>query len=102
MRRQVIVRLKDCKATYTKTIRTMYYYTTVQYGYDVFDDFKDLMPGQEIYVKVGNRYCTWISYEEAEDAANSGAYESIEEYIYCRLLEDYSLNYHIENYLPNY
>ena len=98
--KQVIVRLRDCRTTHAKTIRIRYYYTQSQYEYEVFDDFKDLMPGQEIYVKIGNRYATWISYEEAEDAVNSGDFKDIEEYIYCKLLDNYSLDYHIEDYLP--
>lgn len=100
--RQVIVRLRDCRPTYTKTIKTCYYYSQAQYKSEVFNDFENLMPGQEIYVKIGNRYCIWITYEEAESASNSGDYDSVEDYIYNKLVRDYSLNYHVENYLPRY
>ena len=100
--RQVIVRLRDCRATNYKTLKVEHYFYASQYKSLVFEHFKDLMPGQEIYVKVGNKYSTWITYEEAENAVNSGECSSIEEYIHSRLFEDYLVHYYIENYLLHY
>ena len=60
--KQVIVRLRDCRTNRIKTIRKHYYYTKAQYEFDVYDDFKDLMPGQEIWVKFGNQHDEFITY----------------------------------------
>lgn len=99
--RQVIVRLRDCRPTYTKTIRTRYYYSQAQYKQQVYDDFKDLLPGQEIYIKIGNQFSAYISYEDnAKDSEID--YIDFDDELYDNLTNNYNINYYIEKYLPKY
>ena len=100
--KQVIVRVKDCRPTYSKTIARYYFYCVSSYMYDVLDCVKNLLPGQEIEIKVGNQYITWVSYEDMLEAINSGDYESERDFLYHRLLNDSSLVYYIKEYLPVY
>ena len=99
--RHVIVRLRDCRPTYTKTIRTRYYYSQAQYKHEVYNDFKDLLPGQEIYVKIGNQFSAYISYEDnARDSEID--YVDFDDELYDNLTNDYNINYYMERYLPQY
>ena len=99
--KQVIVRLRDCRPTYTKTIRTRYYHSQAQYKHQVFDDFKDLLPGQEIYIKIGNQFRAYISYEDnIRDSEVDNVSE--EDELYDNLTNNYNINYYMERYLPQY
>lgn len=99
--RQVIVRLRDCRPTYIKTIKKCCYYSQAHYKQQVFDDFKDLLPGQEIYIKIGNQFSAYISYEDnAKDSEID--YIDFEDELHDNLINNYSINYYIERYLPRY
>lgn len=99
--KQVIVRLRDCRTNRIKTIRKRYYYSKAQYEFDVYDDFKDLMPGQEICVKFGNQHEEFITYEEvfadAETDKSDFDYE-----LYYRLTMSCNITHYLEQYLPRY
>lgn len=99
--KQVIVRIRDCKATGFKTVATAYYYSKNQYRDEVIDFVKTLMPHQEIYVKVGNQYSKYISYEEIVERYQN-TLETVDEVLYDELLDDGTLNYYIKEYLPRY
>ena len=99
--KQVIVRIRDCRPTYTKTIAKYYFYCVSSYEYDVMDCIKTLLPGQEIWIKVGNLYSKYISYEELmENSQIDGI--TMEEELYNNLKNDYSLNYYMKEYLLQY
>ena len=99
--KQVIVRIRDCRPTYTKTIAKYYFLCVSSYEYDVMDCIKTLLPGQEIWIKVGNLYSKYISYEELmENSQIDGI--TMEEELYNNLKNDYSLNYYMKEYLPQY
>lgn len=59
------------------------------------------MPGQEVYVKVGNLYGYFVSYEEILDDMTVDHCDFDEE-LYNKLLNNYSLNYYLKEYLPTY
>lgn len=99
--RQVIVRLRDCRPTYSKTIRIRYYYSQAQYKSQVFDDFKDLMPGQEIYVKIGNQYATFIEYEDVDECARIDDF-TFDQELWHKLVDSHSILYYLRDYLPQY
>ena len=99
--KQIIIRVRDCRPTYTKTIKSFYFYSCSSYEYDAYDCVKDLMPGQELYIKVGNQYAKFISYEDVQEYCNEEnmTFDSALRHL---LFEDYSLNYNIKEYLPQY
>lgn len=99
--KQVIVRIKDCRATYTRTLAVAYFYSVSQYESEVLDFVKGLMPHQEIYVKVGNQYSKYISFEELVELYENTT-ESVDDVIYHELIDDEDLMYHIKEYLPRY
>lgn len=99
--KQVIVRIRDCRATGVKTVATAYYYSKNQYRDEVIDFVKTLMPHQEIYVKVGNQFSKYISYEEIVERYQN-TLETVDEVLYDELLDDGTLNYYIKEYLPRY
>lgn len=99
--KQVIVRIRDCRPTYTKTIARYYFYCVSSYEYDVMDCVKTLLPGQEIWIKIGNQYSKFVSYEEILEACALNK-TSFEEELRYQLLEDYSVNYNMKEYLPVY
>lgn len=99
--KQVIVRIRDCRATGYKTVATAYYYSKNQYRDEVIDFVKTLMPHQEIYVKVGNQFSKYISYEDIVQRYEN-TLETIDEVLYDELLDDGTLNYYIKEYLPRY
>ena len=106
--KQVIVRIRDCRPTYTKTIARYYFYSVYSYQYDVMDCVKTLLPGQEIYIKIGNLYSKYISYEDVDEACSinnslivyDDEWETFEDALYGQLLEDYNVNYYMKKYLP--
>ena len=99
--KQVIVRLRDCRVNTIKTIRKNYYYSKASYMENVFNDFKDILPGQEIYVKVGNVISFFISYEEVlwESAENKTDFDEELKY---HLTQAYMIEHYIKEYLPTY
>lgn len=99
--KQVIVRIRDCRPTYTKTVARYYFLCVSSYEYDVMDCVKTLLPGQEIWIKIGNLYSKFISYEEIIEACEINK-TSFEEELRYQLLEDYSVNYNMREYLPVY
>ena len=99
--KQVIVRIRDCRPTYIKTIARYYFYCLASYQEDIMDCTFDLLPGQEIWVKVGNLYSKFISYEEIQELMQENG-SSFEEELYNNLCNDYSLNYYMKEYLPQY
>lgn len=99
--KQVIVRIRDCRPTYTKTIAKYYFYCVSSYEYDIMDCIKTLLPGQEIWIKVGNLYSKYISYEELMENSQIDDI-TMEEELYNNLKNDYSLNYYMKEYLPQY
>lgn len=99
--KQVIIRIRDCRPTYIKTVARYYFLCVSSYEYDVMDCVKTLLPGQEIWIKVGNLYSKYISYEELVENAQKDDI-TIDEELYNNLLEDYNLNYYINQYLPKY
>lgn len=99
--KQVIVRIRDCKATRYKTVATAYFYTRAHYRDEILDFAKTLMPHQEIYIKVGNQYSKYISYEEIMEASEIDE-QTFDDELYTQLIDNYSLNYEITNYLPRW
>lgn len=99
--KQVIVRIRDCRATGFKTVKTAYYHSKAQYRDEILDFVKTLMPHQEIYVKVGNQFSKYISYEEIVERYQN-TLETVDEVLYDELLDDGTLNYYIKEYLPRY
>ena len=99
--KQVIVRIRDCRATGYKTVKTAYYYSKNQYRDEVIDFVKTLMPHQEIYVKVGNQFSKYISYEDILQRYQN-TLETVDEVLYDEILEDGTLNYYIKEYLQRY
>lgn len=97
--KQVIVRIKDCRATYTRTLAVAYFYSVNQYKSEVRDFVKCLMPHQDIYVKVGNQYSKYISYEELFELEINGG---VDDALTHELIDDEDLMYHIKEYLPRY
>ena len=97
--KQVIVRVRDCRPTYIKTLHTYHFYGVSNYKHGVFDCVKDLLPGQEIYIKVGNQYAKFILYEEILEYMQMN-HTTFDEELEYQLVEDDSLLYHITNYLP--
>ncbi len=97
--KQVIVRIKDCRATYTRTLAVAYFYSVNQYKSEVLDFVKGLMPHQEIYVKVGNQYSKYISFEELYDLEITRV---VDDALTHELINDEDLMYHIKEYLPRY
>lgn len=99
--KQVIVRIRDCRPTYTKTIAKYYFLCVSSFECDVMDCINSLLPGQEIYIKVGNLYSKFVSYEELlENSQINGT--ALDEELYNNLKNDYSLNYWLNQYLPKY
>ena len=99
--RQVIIRVRDCRQTYTKTIAKYYFYSQSSYEWESYDCVKDLMPGQELYIKVGNVYCKYISFEDVLEYCKEEDM-TFDSALWHLLVEDYSLNYYIKEYLPQY
>ena len=99
--KQVIIRLKDCRTTYRKTLRKCSYYSVAQYKENCYEDFSDILPGQELEIKVGNKYVLYISYEEIIDYMKQNNDEFDDE-LYYALLEDWELMHYIKEYLPKY
>lgn len=99
--KQVIIRIRDCRPTYTKTRTKFYYYSIAQYKSDAVGDCLCLMPGEEIWIKVGNLYSKYISYEELMENSQKDGITSDAE-LYNNLIEDESLKYWLNQYLPNY
>ena len=100
--KQVIVRIRECRHTYTKTIKTFYFYNYASYEFDAYDYLKDLMPGQEIYIKVGNKYAKFISYEDVENAMKEDNCDDFDYELYTMLHYDSNLNWWLKEYLPLY
>lgn len=99
--KQVIVRLRDCRVNKIKTLKKAYYSSQAQYEYYVYKDFKDLMPGQEIYVKIGNRYSFYLTYEEIVEYAkidNTTFDEELNHYLTNNMVG----SFYIKEYLPEY
>ena len=99
--KQVIVRLRDCRDNKIKTLRKANYYSQAQYNECVYNDFKDLMPGQEIYVKIGNRYSFYLTYEEIYEYAkidNTTFDEELNHYLTNNVVGEIF----IKEYLPKY
>ncbi len=99
--KQVIVRIRDCRLTYRKTIARYYFLSVSSYHYDVMDCVKTLLPGQEIEIKVGSTFCKYISYEDILNLAEDYG-ESFDDCLYHELVDDSEMNYYIKNYLPTY
>ena len=99
--KQVIVRLRDCRTNRLKTIRKCYYYSQSQYREQVYDDFKDLMPGQEIWVKIGNQHSEFITYEEVLENSQMDDL-TFDDELYYMLTNRYTIDYFLNDYLPHY
>lgn len=99
--KQVIARIRDCRPNGFKTVEVKYFYSVAQYEYEIMDFVKTLMPGQEIYIKVGNKFQYFKSYEEIMEESNYNKITPDDE-MYYDFKENYSLNYHIKEYLPKY
>ena len=99
--KQVIVRIRDCRPTYIKTIARHYFYSVSQYEYEVMDCVKNLLPGQEIYIKVGNLYSKFVSYEDILESCEIN-HTTFEEELYNNVVNDYNIKYYIKDYLPIY
>lgn len=99
--KQVIVRLRDCRINSIKTIRKHHYYSQCQYREEVYNDFKDLMPGQEIFVKFGNKHAEFITYEEVLENSQLDN-ETFDDELYYMLTNSYNIDYYLRQYLPHY
>lgn len=99
--KQVIARIRDCRPNGFKTIASKHFYSVAQYEYEIMDFVKTLMPGQEVYIKVGNKYQYFKSYEELMEDSNYNKI-TLDDEMFYDFREDYSLNYYIKNYLPIY
>lgn len=99
--KQVIVRIKDCRATYSKTISRAYYYSVNQYESEVLDFVKTLMPGQEIHINVGRNYYKFISYEDLLENAQINE-STFDDEMYHEVIDDDFLMSEIKDYLPRY
>ena len=99
--KKVIVRLRDCHPTYIKTLRKRYYYSQSHYSYEVFDDFKDLQPGQEIWIKFGNQYEKFITYEDVLENSQLDN-ETFDDELYHMLVSEYDVDYFLKQYLSCY
>lgn len=99
--KQVIARLRDCRTNSIKTIRRRYYYSQAQYEAEVYDDFKDIMPGQEIYIKFGNKFSLYITYEELMKNIESNE-QDFDTELWYELVNSYSVDYFLKQYLSQY
>ena len=99
--KQIIVRIRDCRINSIKTIKKAYFHSVAQYKDEIADFAYGLMPGQEIYIKVGNLYGYFITYEEILDDSNINSW-NFDEVLRDKLLNDGSLNYYMKSYLPEY
>lgn len=99
--KQVIVRIKNCRATYSKTIAKMYCYSVAQFEEQIIDFCKELLPHQEIEISVGRQYITYLSYEDICDYAKYNE-QDFDAQLYDSLIDDYALRYEIRQYLPRY
>lgn len=99
--KQVIIRIRDCRPTYFKTVAKKYCYSVASFEYDGMDFIKsNLLPGREVYIKVGNQYAFYLSYEELEDYAKECDLD-MDMALYNRI-NNYSTLYYVKEYLPTY
>ena len=103
--KQVIIRIRDDRG---KLISKIYYTSQAQYFNSSYSAFKfiseQLLPGMEVQIKVGNNYSKFFTYAECEDEVvlYPEEFKNVDEVIYHESVEDYSVNYFIRNYLPEY
>lgn len=99
--KQVIVRIRDCKATYSKTIAKAYFYSKSHYESEVIDFVKTLMPHQEIEISFGRELILYYSYEQLQEYARENEW-TFDKQLYHSMIENDSIGYELANYLPRY
>lgn len=98
--KQVTVRIREYKNTGVgKITHKAHFMCLNQFRWGIADTINDnLMPGQEVYIRVGRNYSKYISYEDIREYTNENNCD-FETAIYDLIENDNDLNYHIKEYL---
>lgn len=103
--KQIIIRIKDYKG---KLIAKDYYYSQVRFNDEAAEFiFKNFEPGDEVQIKIGNLYTLYFTHSELMDAMQDyKIYDNLDlnhkQVIQLKYIEDYSIQYYMKEYLPQY
>lgn len=102
--KQIIIRVKDYKG---RLIAKDYYYSQARFNEEAAEFiYLNLNPGDEVQIKIGNLYCQYLTHSELLDIMKEyeldgydyTEYEVIRDY----LIQGYSIQYYMKEYLPQY
>lgn len=103
--KQIIIRVKDYDG---KLIAKDYYYSQARFNDEAADFiYQFLNPGYGVQIKIGNLYSKYLTHSELLDIMKEVNLLSInncneKECIYDYLINDYSVQHYMKEYLPKY
>lgn len=95
--KQVIVRIKKGN----RTLETAYFYSKAHYEEEILDFAKELKAGQYLQISFGRQLILFYDYEDLLEFAKENEI-SYDEQLYSSLIENYSIQWQLQCYLPRY